>query len=208
MSNIVIIKDGAALNKRMNSTLKTYASVGARIHVEVVSALWHAATNGNPFYINRIYSELRSNDQTAVKLYIRRISAIVGLDGADPEGLPSETVIAAVEQGGILTLKKGEFIVTKGHTTPQAKAWADLTENRFLNPDGETDRAVLDRNNFAEVKTLGDDAVLDQLMKLVSSTETETDTRKVAITAPVRDFLLSLKDKAEVLRNQLSLSQG
>lgn len=205
-----IIKDGAALNKRINYTLKTYASVGLRIHVEIVSALWHAAAFGNPFYLNRIYSALRSNDQTAVKLFIRRAHVIVGLEGADPAGLPSEVIQAAAEKGAVVKLTKEEFSIVNGHNTPQAQTLAALCVDRFINPDGKTDKNVLDRNNFAEVKVLGDNEALAQIIKLASSFEESTDTRKVNISKTLADFFAEIKDKATTMKNLTaeSLAKG
>lgn len=209
MSKIEIITDGAKLNTRINSTLKTYASVGARIHVEFISALWHAATNGNPFYLNRLYAALRSNDQQAAKLFIRRAHAIVGLEGENPDGLSSEVIQAATEKGEVVKLTKGEFTVVSGHTSPAAQMLAKLCIDRFVSPDGETDKMLLDRNNFAEVKTLGDTQVLENLIKLANQIEAgDTDTRKVSVSGPIKDFLSFIKDKAEVLKGSTTLSAG
>lgn len=203
-----IITDGAKLNTRITSTLKTYASVGVRIHVEFISALWHAATHGNPFYLNRLYAALRTNDKQAAKLFIRRAHAIVGLEGENPDGLDHEIVLAAIEKGSVVKAEKEVYSLIEGNM-PQRELLAKLCVERFIDPDGETDKMLLDRNNFAEVKTLGDTQALDQLIKLANQiAEGDTDKRKVAVTDPVKDFLSFIKDKAETMKSQLSLAQG
>lgn len=201
-----IITDAAALGKSITSTLKTYASVGTRLHVLVVSALYHAAKHGDPIHLNRIYAGLRTNDQTAVRMYIRRAHAIIGMDGASIDGLDTEVLQAAVEAGTVLAFHKGEFSVVAGATEPR-KVLVDLCESRFINPDGETDRMVFDRNNFSEVKTLGDQQVLDQLIKLADSL-TPTEKRKVNVSEPIKTFLAAIKDKAEAYKTQGTLAQG
>lgn len=204
-----IINDGAALGKRINQTLKMYASAGNRIHTDFVSALWHVAKHGNAFYLNRIYSALRSNDQQAARLYLRRAAAIVGLEGANPDGLDAEIIKAAVEKGSVVKITKDEIVVVNGHTSEQAKMLAVLCEERFINPDGETDKRLLDRNNFAEIKTLGDTQVLENLLRIVKQVEDgSTDNRTVQVSQFVTDFLKEIRDKAEVIKSQLSLAEA
>ena len=206
--SIEIITDGEKLGKYVAESTKMYATAGNRIHIALVSALWFAAKHGYVQYLNQVYQALRSNDKTAVKLYIRRAHAIVGLEGENPDGLDSAIILAAVEAGTVLKLTKDEFSVVAGHNTKQAQALAKLCEERFIDPDGEVDHKVLERNNFAEVKTLGDGEALAQLIKLAKSFEDSTDTRKVTVTNPVKEFLASIKDKAEAMAGQLSLSNG
>lgn len=210
-----IIQDGKKLNAYIDSALKTYKTVGGKIHVAVASALFLAANTGQNAYLNKIYPALRSNDQQAMKLFIRRAQIINGLvlAGADfatatPDGLPSDEVVAAAAAGQVVDLVKGEFLVVKGHTSDEAKGLANLVINRLVNPDGEVDKAVLERNNFAEVKTLGDNQVLDQLIKLAKeATSGSTDRKTVAVSKHIQDFLVKIKDNAEVMKQQLSLAK-
>lgn len=201
-----LITNTTELGKSITSALKTYASVGLRLHVLTISALHHAAVHGDPIYINRIYAGLRTNDQTALRMFIRRSHAIVGLDGGAVDGLDSDVLNAAIEAGTVLTFTKGEFSVAPGATEAR-KVFAELCSKRFLNPDGETDRHIFDRNNLSEVKTLGDTQVLDQLIKLADSL-TPTEKRKVNVSDSVRAFLASIKDKAEAYKTQGTLAQG
>lgn len=201
-----IITDKTKLSAHIKRALSTYAKVGDAIHVAVVSALHHAAKYGDPQYLTAIYSGLRSNDQTAMKMYLRRVSAIVGLEGENPDGQESEVVIAAVAAGGIVTLEKGEFVITQGHTSVAAKSTVALCESRLIKPDGKVDRKVLDRNNFAEVKTLGDAEVLDRILKLVADLNKESDTKKVSVSDPVRKLVEDFGAKAQSYKNQNSLA--
>lgn len=200
-----IIKDKSKLSSHIANAIKQYQSSGRAIHVSVVSALYHAATTGDPRYLTQIYEGLRSNDQTAVRMYIRRVSAIVGLDGGNPDGLANEVINAAVERGGILTFKEKKFQVIQGHTSDAAKLTATLCEERFISPDGENDREVLARNNFAEVRTLGDEQVLDNLLKVLKSIDTESETRKVVVSEHVKTLFAKVRSQAESMKQQLSL---
>lgn len=211
-----LITDTAKLTAYITSTMKTYKSNGERVHVAFVSALYHAATTGQNALLNRVYSQLRSNDQSAVKLFVRRAHIINGmiLAGANdpakatPEGLETEALVALHLQGQVLDIVKGEFVVTNGHTSAQAKGLAKLCTDRFAEPDGEIDRLILDRNNFAEVKTLGDAQVLEQLIKLAKSIEGSTETKRVNVSQNIIDMMTGLKDKAETMLGQLTLAKG
>lgn len=203
-----IITDGSALGKRIQSTVKMYLSAGARIHLDVVSAIWHAAKHGNPHYLNTIFPALRPNDAAAVKLYIRRAHALVGLEGEEPNGKDMEVIQAAIEAGSVLELNKGVFKVVAGHNTKQAAMLAELCETRFINPDGEIDKHVLDRNNVQQVTELGDADVLKRMITLANSIEGDTDRRRVKVSDPVRKFIEQMRDKAEALKGQVTLSAG
>lgn len=208
MATLMIITDGKELSKHTAATLKTYASVGVRLHVDAISGLYHAAKHGDPVHLNRLYAGLRSNDQTALKMYIRRVHAILGVDGADIDGLDTDVLQAAIENGTILGMKKGEFFIVKGHTTTEAKLLVDLCDKRFINPDGDVDRMVFDRNNLSEVKTLGDAEVLSQLITLSAKVDTTSEKTKVTVSDSVRKFLSGIRDQAEAMKNQTTLAEG
>lgn len=209
-----LIQDGKKLNTLIDATLKSYKTVGERIHIVVASALFLAATTGQNAYLNKIYPALRSNDQQAMKLFIRRAHIINGLvlagsdfNTATPDGLASSVVVEAAARGAVVDLVKGEFVVTKGHTSDEAKALANLVINRLAKPDGEIDKAVLERNNFAEVKTLGDAQVLDAILKLAKEvTGGNTDKKTVAVSDHITKFLTEMADKAKTMKQQLELS--
>lgn len=211
-----IISNHKALTRHVEATLKMYQAVGLRLHVAIISAIWHAATYGNAAVLNRIFEGLRSNDQMALKLYVRRISAINGMVLADgglvmpiPDGLPAEMVKEYVINGGVLGFEKGQFTIKFGHTSAEAKQLAILCSDRFINPDGEKDRFVLDRNNFAEVKTLGDVEVIEQLAKQVKQAlGADTETKRHALSEATRKFLSDLGDTLSIRKNQLTLDAG
>lgn len=182
----------------VTEALKTYTNAGTMIHIAVVSGIYHAAKTGDPVHINRVFSGLRSNDQQAVRLYIRRISAICGLDGGDPEGLPAEKVNQAVRDGSVLAYEKGEFRVIVGHDTDQAKRLAKLCQSRFISPDGKRDRMVLDRNNFAEVKTLGDQEALAAVIKAAEKGLEEGQNTKNEVSEETRKYLETLAHQAKL----------
>lgn len=203
-----LIKDSTKLNTYVTNTLKAYQSAGVRIHIAVISALYHAAATGQNAVINRIMAGLRSNDATAVRQFVRRVSAIVGLEGEEPDGLAAEVIQAAVEAGALLDFKQGEFTIKegRGHTSAIAKTWAKMCEERFINPDGERDKYILDRNNFTEVKTLGDVDALKNLIRAATAVEEETDTRKLNVSKKVKDFFAKVRDQAEAMQNQYELA--
>lgn len=205
-----IIKDKSKLNKYVKDTIAHYQSTGKRVHTAFVSALYHAATTGYVETLNQLFSGLRSNDQTAVKMYVRRASAIVGLNGGDPEGLHTEEIQAAIENGKVLNFAKNEFSIAegRGHNSKQAKALAELCEKRFINPDGETDKYVLDRNNFSEVRTLGDTDVLKQVLRSLKLPESTGARREVHVSKGTVDFLAKLRDQVETRLQQEELKES
>ena len=113
---------------------------------------------------------------------------------------------AAMLKGAVFGFSKGEFTIISGHTSEQAKSLLTLCEKRFINPDGKTDRKVLDRNNFAEVKTLGDTDILQQIVKIGKQLEGDTDTRKIAVSPSVRKMVEDMASKAESTLEQLALA--
>lgn len=212
---MTIIKDKSKLSKYVTETLAQYISVGDRVHVAFISSLYHAATTGYVETLNTLIAGLRSNDQTALKMYVRRAAAIVGLGGENPDGKDSEVVIAAVEAGGILGVKTKNGVPSfyilegRGHNSEPAKALAKLCVSRFIDPKEENgDRKVLERNNFAEVKTLGDMDILKAVAKALNSVNSTSETKKVHVSQQTAAFLEELRGKVEVRMNQLSLAKA
>jgi hypothetical protein len=203
---------GKKLAKRIESTLKLYATVKDRLHADAISAIWHAAKHGDPVYLNRLNEGLGSNDQSALKLFIRRAQAIIGFNGANPDGKASDEVIAAVEAGTVLTFKEGQYLIAVkgGHNSDQAQALLFLCEERFINPNPEKgDAKVFDRNNFSEQKLLGSQEVLKALIKLNKEVQAGTnDKRKVNVDPKVAALLAEVAGKAETTLNQLSLAKA
>lgn len=205
-----IVKDAKSLKAGISTALKTYHSVGAKLHVLAVSSLFHAATYGDASCLNTLFNGLRKNDQTALKLYAKRYMVITGLEGEEPDGLPSETIQAAYDAGKIVTFTKGEFQVCKGISdgkapkSEAAKAFVSILENRCIKPDGETDKMVFDRSSITESKTLGDADVLSAILKAIKASTKENDNRTVNTSAGVTNFVASLQDRVETEIDKLS----
>jgi hypothetical protein len=205
-----MMKDAKKLGSAVGYWIKDYQDVGARGHALFISCIYHACIHGNPALLNQMYSALRSNDAGAARLYVRRIQIINGFEGTEPKDIPaSEVVAAALEAGKVLDFAQNQFTVVKGHTSPEAKRLAKLCENRFLNPDGDKDKRVFDRNNFAEVRTLMDIDAIKQIEQSAQRLlEPGGERRKVTISSGVKKFLTDIRDKAGAMKNQLSLSEG
>lgn len=207
MAKLAIIKDADKLCAEIEKTRKAYESVGTKVHRDVVSAVYVAATTGNTVPINKIYGLLRSNDQQAVKLWVRRIQIINGISpDFNPDDAPmhSDFIQAALADGSVLTLKKNEFTIVQGPNTQAATDMANLLVNRMINPDGKRDFRVLSRNNFAETKTLGDTDVLSALMKAAKAES--SDKKEYHISDPVSKLLEEVYTRAETMKNQIELS--
>lgn len=191
----------------------SYKEVQEQAHVIAVSAIWHVAKFGDVTNLNRLNAVLSSNDQTALKMYLRRIQTVNGLvlggDNVSPEGLPSEVLNQKLEAGAIVTFKKGEYVVVKGHTSDAATNLVGLCETRFITPDGKEDKKVFERNNFAEQKTFGDVEVLDTLAKQITQAlAPSTEKRVNNLSTGTRSYLESLLDAMKQRKSQLTLSAG
>jgi hypothetical protein len=201
-----IIKDASKLNQYISATLKAYGEAGRKAHIAVISCLWHVSTHGDVRPLNAFFAGLRTNDQQAVRLYVRRCQIINGLGGKDiNKAMPSDVLNSAAEAGAILSFSKSEFHVVKNPNTDQAKIMVGLCETRFINPDGKKDMYVLDRNNFAEVATIGDTDLLKRV-KALKTQLTTTDTRDVHVSDKVRDLIVDFADKAEAMLSQFNLA--
>lgn len=208
MTKFEIIQDGDKLSASIGSVLKLYTQTFEKLHIAVVSAIWHACKTGDAVYMNRIYPNLNSNDQQALRSYVRRIHAINGLDGEAPDGLNADLVNAAVLEGSVFGFAKGQFSIVHGHTSEQAQSMLKLVEERFINPDGKTDKMVFERNNFAEVKLLGDVDLIEALIKKTKEADADTETRKSTVSASTKEFLAGIRDMLTIRKNQLTLSDG
>ena len=186
------------LKTAITTTLKLYGTVGARVHAVVVAALYHAAKHGDCSHLNRVMHGLRPNDQQALKLYVRRTSIQNGIKGAKIGSLTTLETQQAMDEGGFLMFTKGEYAILHGPNTPQTKAYAKLCETRFVAPDGKEDKTVLDRNNFAEVKQLGDKEILKIIKGLAKRVET-TDKQTVEISPAVMRLVEDVTKKADAM---------
>lgn len=208
-SGFSVIRDKTKLADFIDATLNLYHDVGDRLHVAVVSCLWHVATHGNPALLNKLFAGLRVNDQNTVRLYVRRAAIYIGLNGESPNGLEREVIQAAFVAGQVLDMKNKQFFVVRGHTSPEAKALAALCEGRLINPDGDEDKKVFERNNITEHQTLGDEDVLKNLLRTVDQALKDSTERKTIDVSPaVRKFFEELKTEATAFFNKVTLDKG
>ena len=208
-----IVKKGLA--KYVADAIAMYQTSGERIHVAVISALYNAATSGDVTLINRVHEGLRSNDKSALRLFIRRATILNGLAlsnapaDAQVDGLPVETIQEMVKIGSVIDYKKGAFTCARNPNSDEAKSFVKLIETRLLNPDGETDKMVLDRNNFAETKTLADADILKAVLKPVNEALDGTADHKIfKMSAGVKKQLEKIKAMLETGHQQATLDQG
>jgi hypothetical protein len=203
-----IVTDSKALGSAIEKWAAYYVAAGQSAHVLFVSALWHTAKHGNPALLNRVFSVLRDNDQTAARLFVKRAAILVAMKGEepDPTEVTSEMLQALADAGKVVDFKQGSFIVVKGHTSDEAKMLVHLCETRFIKPDGKTDMLLLERNNMAAMRLVGDSQLLDGILRIAKSIDTESERTRVNVSDPVRKFLQGIADKAEVMKQQLNLS--
>lgn len=199
-----IITDGKLLSKELTATAKLYASAHKRLHVGAISAIWHLAKHGNPALLNQLNGFLKTNDQSALRMYIRRANAIVGLKGDVPDGKPKEVVQAAIEQGGVIGFKNKAYVALRGHTTAEAKALVKFAEERFINPDGKRDFGVFDRNVLSEIAVLNDAEFLGRLAKMAKEIDAgNTDRREIHVSEKTAKFIRSIGNQAETMLHQI-----
>lgn len=206
-----IIKSGLAAY--VTTALAEYKSSGEKMHVAIISALHNTATSGDVTLLNRINDELRSNDKAALRLYIRRASIVTGLvltnGPKDVDKLDTASMEKMLSEGGVIGFAKGKFTCSKNPGTAAAKALATLCATRFINPDGETDKMVFERNNFAEHKTLNDADVLKAVLKPVKEAlANTTDNKTYSLSEAVAKKLRQIETMLTVGHNQATLDKG
>lgn len=197
----------------VSSAIEEYKSSGEKMHVAIISALYNTAVSGDVTLLNRINENLRSNDQSALRLYIRRVSIANGLSmtggPAKIEVLDTASMEKMLKTGGILGFSKKKFTCIQNPSTDAAKNFAKLCETRFLNPDGETDKMVFERNNFAEHKTLGDADVLKAVLKPINEAlNNSSDNKTFAISEAIQKRLQQIKDMLDINHKQATLNEG
>lgn len=184
-----IIRDGAELNKAVTLVIKNGKTYRDRLHVAAVSALFHAAEHGQPEPLNRIYFSLTDNDKQALKNYIRRAAAIIGLGDVKQvlEMVKPDVLKAAVDIGTWLRFKNETgFEVIKNsqvETVKAAKAgFMSLAESHLINPDGKQYKRFFDRFVITEIKVLSGSTVLDTMTKTIKEVKAgNTDKREVQV---------------------------
>lgn len=197
----------------VTTALSEYKSSGEKMHVAIISALHNTATSGDVTLLNRINDELRSNDKQALRLYVRRAAIVTGLvltNGPKTvDVLDTASMEKMLSEGQVIGYSKGKFVCSKNPGTEAAKTLAKLCSERFINPDGENDKMVFERNNFAEHKTLGDAEVLKSVLKTINeAVNNSSDKKTFTLSAAVRNRLEKIRDMLQVNHNQATLDQG
>lgn len=190
-----------------------YKKSGEDMHVAIVSAIHNVARSGDVTLLNRIAESLRSNDAGALKLYIRRIGIANGLamtgGPAEIEVLDTQTMEEMLKLGAVIGFSKGRYVCLQNPATDAAKNLVKLCEKRFLNPDGETDKMVFERNNFAEHKTLNDADVLKAVLKPINEAlGNNADNKTFVLSETIKKRLEQIKNMLEVNHKQATLDKG
>lgn len=203
-----LIKDAKTLSASIDRHIAAYRETGNAIHTDIVSALWHTAKYGNPVLFQRIWDGLRENDQQRVRLFVRRVSILVGC-GKDPffdkDGnalvLPAGKGQVWLAAGKMMDIAQGTWKVTVdgGHTSKVAKDWAALMENRFSKPDLVRDRLILDGNNISEMQSMGDTDVLQRIVALGKLLDSKSERRTVKVSDKVRKLVGGAVSQAQTM---------
>jgi hypothetical protein len=106
-----LVRGGAALNSEITKVLKSYGNMQTRLHEMAVSAMLHAAEDGQPAPLTALHDGLSKADQTSFKAWVCELAGIADA----PHGLGL--------MNGWLDMKGGKFIVVKGRND-QRKVFA------------------------------------------------------------------------------------
>lgn len=207
-----IIKDEAKLAAYVKNTITSYKTAFSKLHTATVSVLVHAAITGRADLLNTLYSQLNTNDQSALRgSYIPRIhAAIGGIDFAEYVDTAIDPVVLqeCTENGEWLRYEKGAFYVVSKRDKDNApdcrRVFVALAEERLINPDAMQGwRKFFERNTLAEVKVFGNQEALKALRQLCNKAGSEgsqTDRRVAEAIAKATEFVETyMKVNAEAL---------
>jgi hypothetical protein len=218
----LLITDANVLNNAVSQTLSLYDTVIHRLHVVAVSAIFNAVMEdgGNPDVLNRFFRGLRTNDQTALRNYVRRMHMAIGFGlNYVPNGRTQDEYKAAAEHGAVFTFSNGNRekgtaagfkIIRKAdlpHVMDNRKAAERLCVEFLINPELRDDpddeektigwTRFMDRNNLAELKRFGDADVV----KAIKSINSRLASESVEVTASpeMQAFVARIAREAEEL---------
>jgi hypothetical protein len=193
-----ILKAEKAIKSLIRSFRTMYSKTQTAAHDMAVQVIGHAATHGNPVLLNEFFSILNTNDKDAFRLYMRRIAAVVGgWDGVTTKS--QEEMEQFKERGAFVTFKKGEFLVLRNDEhvhAKTAKAGTIKLLPELQTPDGKVFRRFLDRNNFSEIKLVGDENIRQQLAKMIKAAKGDKKNTEAKVSPAI---IAALQDAQKVI---------
>lgn len=161
---------------------KAYAAMSDNMHVWAVSALNHAAEHGDTRPLNSFYDFMRVSDQTAFKLFVRR-------------------VFQDFPEAKFLDFKKIDDVPQFVATEVEARAPFLALVDNLINPDGEKFYKWFDRNPLQQAIILNDAGFLSQLTSLLNKAEGKSKKVEARVSpeliAPLRNLVTMAKAKVE-----------
>lgn len=221
--------DSKALNQAVSLVISTGKTYRSRLKVVALATCWHACKYGQTAPMLRLFNSLVSNDQVAFRSFLRRLHIYVGgvLSGAkDPFGLRDEngkpllkeSINILADFGSIFTYAQKDFHVVSVKKDPRAtekrQCAMELLTDKFL-PAGDKDAAFAPffvKNNFAEIRKIGDVEVLEKLKAIardIGLTDKTPNPDRVQITASeqMKTFFTDVFAQAEALVERTSESE-
>ncbi len=224
---IAIIREEKQLNKLISQTITAGKKYASMLHQASMSAVVHLLEHGQAGPINRLYESMNSNNSASFKQWLRRLNLYVGLGEEldklaikEINSLTPEIRNGYIREGLVIGYEEKSFIVTSVKSDPKAKekrlAAVKLVEERFLEPrtswpteaEAEKEKGKYtpwyERNNFAEVRFLGDAQALEQLKRVANnlglgSKQPNADRVKVSVSDRMRTIIKTALDNAESL---------
>lgn len=157
-----IIRDTAKLNESISRQIAVGGDYYKLLHINAVSALVHTAIHGQVAVLNRFYGSLKVNEQTAFKLYVRRIQTALDAKGFAVKDAEGNNVASDME---FLRFEDKAFAIIKDRTK-ERDTFVKHAEGVLINPDGDTVKAFFDRDSIKEIRTLGDNEFAKRIAAL------------------------------------------
>lgn len=227
---IAIIRDETELNKLISLTIQTGKKYRERLHQATMSAAVHLLEYGQPGPLNVLYKSMVSNDSGAFKQWVRRLNLYVGLGVEKVDTMTNKEIGALdpaikntyINQNMVIDYADKTFTVLSVKTDPAAKekriAGVKLIEQRFLNApeiaasmNGEDANEYIgkfkpwfERNNFADVRTLGDAQALEQIKRIATNMglgerKPSGDRVKIVVSERMKAIVKTAMENAESL---------
>lgn len=170
IANFIVPHDAKRVNSLVVAALASHAKSNVLLHQAAVACLVHACDGGiQP--LNTLHSKLRAispNIATALRLWIGRIQDY-DLAARDKDGEVIRKVDGTAKSPVVaLGFEKQAFYLIN-NTPVERKTISDHTEKNYANPDGETYKMFMVRDNAANLQFefVNDAAILKALNNLV-----------------------------------------